>query len=197
MIRREKPAEQPIPAELSAIAKEAMFWQVASSYTEERYKEVKGDFFQQIESHPSIEMVAGKSLKVPTGKVRWQVKENFDVLQSEIENAITSGRITVPVLLGLVRSYDMENLKQFIPSAVVPSAAKPTTEYGVMQATPEYKAQVKEQVDALLQIGEPGDNVAVMPAAEPDLTAELEASLADATAKKAAKPARKKVPATA
>ena len=194
MIKRNKPEEQLIPADLDAIAKNAMYWQVASQHAEEIYKEVKADFFERVEKHPQIEMVVGKSLKVSTGKVRWQSRENFDVLQDEIEKALESGRITVPVLLGMVKSYDTDAVRQFVPAAVVPNAEKPVTEYGVMVASADYKAEVHAKVDELLnQSPAPAvlpPNVAVMkPAASVPLTEQLEASLADAKKKRSRKPA--------
>jgi hypothetical protein len=137
--KEEKPAPM-LPADLQAGAEAALLQQVASKYFEDKYKSLKSVFFSAVEQSDAIELTVGESFRFRSGLFRWQERANPQVDTSQLAEAIQQGRLAIEAVLACVSKFNAESIKSLLPEAV--SDGTPTA-FGVMQATPEFKAQVE------------------------------------------------------
>lgn len=143
-----KPKAKPevqLPAPLLEQAHQALFFQVVSQYHEQQYKDAKSELFTIIAADGSgVTLEVGKSLRFPGGLLRWQGRSNFAVNTDAIAEAVHANKVSIEAVLSCVGKFNAESLASLLPNAV--SEADPT-EFGVMQATPDYKQQIIARIE--------------------------------------------------
>lgn len=170
-IARKKPPKPTLPETLADDARLALYYAVVSTYHEEKYKEIKKVFFERIAACDDVTLIVGESLKFADGLVRWQARANPVTDTDQLVAAVHEGKLTVETLVALVSKWDSKAVASLLPDAVTETQACPecaelaepvhhcvkcqgtglastATEFGVMQATPQYKAKVIAEIEA-------------------------------------------------
>ncbi len=139
-----KKKETQLSPALKDHARAATMLQVKSNYYAEAYKEMKSTFFGLLERDPDVVVETGSSVHYEQGLVRWQSRANYEVNSEAIAQAIEDGKLTVLSLLACVSKFKNEAISALVPDAL---SAKDPTEFGVMQATSEFKKDVIAQLE--------------------------------------------------
>ena len=129
---------------MSEQARAALYYQIVSTYHAEKYDEMKKAFFGLIANSEDVTLEVAKSLRFQDGLVRWQSRANYEVDREAVVEAVRKGKLALETLLACVSRFNQEALAALVPEAV--KEGKPT-EFGVMQANPEYKQAVIARIE--------------------------------------------------
>jgi len=143
-ILKKKRTEPQLPATLQDQARSALYLQIASQFYKEKYDQQREAFFGLIANSQDVTLEAGKSVKFTDGLVRWQARSNYTVDKEAVAEAIRAGKLSADALLACVSKFDHNALGSLLPAAVTEA---PATEFGVMQATAEFKKGVLDRLE--------------------------------------------------
>lgn len=151
IVGKKKKAKPQVPNSYHAEARAALAHKIRADFAQEKFETLKRELFEKLKADNNFNLVQGESAYFPEGLVRWMSRANRSVNTDKIMEAINAGKITVLSVLACVTRFNDEMLLAQVPDALIEGTP---TEYGVLQASAQYKQEygaIVEAEDALLQ----------------------------------------------
>src|ERR1039458_5879074 len=137
--------DKKLPKAIDDKVSEAMFWSVTSTLANDEFESEKAEVFKDIKK-AGIELIVGESIRTTDGLIRWQDKKNYKVDLDLLEMRVKDGSMTLKTLLAMTNTtntWKRAALEVIVPSAIIPL---PATEFGVFEASHEFKEEIREDL---------------------------------------------------